>query len=748
MKRVTVGFCIILSLNFITAIGQNNSSILIDLSNDSVPLVHSQELDCSLYFEIGWTQLCSTSQHCKLFGDCCPDTKLPENNFTQEFTFDCLSNKEGLKSNGFSNLLKDYYMVGHCPPSTEEELDPASSPKTLCESDDPPRPPVTDNTTGIVYKNEYCALCNGVSGAHLVRWPSEWRCEEEFKANYTNATSLTLETILQFCKPVVFSPPSNVYHSSLLYPLRGCHTNVINRCPPVNPGTGLTAKEYDELIQKCDFGFQDAIEYSGVRFKNYFCAQCNIPEYDPKEIQCIIIEIYHHTPLGTQSPPPSTDEPKPPPFPILLDITGSGQVIVGKQTVVISSTEEFSCSEGHVFDYYTNQCRLDLCSPGYVMTATECVTNCSLIALNSTEYKNITDSVILWESVSENFTIVRFDSNGEAIICSNFSETYTQEVNTSTTELIYGYPEAFSIISYVGFSVDVVACIVVIITYSIFSELHTFFTYLLLNLTTVILLGDAVFLLGQIVLSVIFDDIFCQVLAILLHYLFLCRFIWMSVLIWNITRHMYRASQFIPLKNTATCPHLLYYMLIGWLLPAVIVGVVVTVNYSVPGSVAYGAGGSCWVTEVIALGVSFILPLALSLVFNIVLFTYSVAVIVKISRKGLGKSSDQSQASRNFRAMVTIFSVTGLTWIFGFVPLIDPALFWSWYIFIVLNSTQAVLIFVAYVLKPRVLLLYKKAVMSCCKMEHYETSTKSTKSSDIKSDMKTDLKENHADTNV
>ena len=721
MERVHVSFCFILSLNFIIAIGQSNSSSLIDLSNDSVPLVHSQELDCSWYF--GWTQLCTTSQHCKLFGDCCPDTKLPENNFTQEFTFDCLSNKEGLESNGFSNLLKDYSMIGHCPPSTEEELDPASSPKTLCESDDPPRPPVTDNTTGIVYKNEYCALCNGVSGAHLVRWPSEWRCEGEFKANYTNATSLTLETILQFCKPVVFSPPSNVYHSSLLYPLReGCEKNVINRCPPVDPGTGLTAKEYDDLIQKCNFGFQDAIEYSGVRFKNYFCAQCNIPEYDPKEVQCIIIKPYKFTPNRA----PSGTVPKPSFFPFLLNITGNGLVIVGKETVVISSTVKLSCPEGHVFDYYTNQCRLDLCSPGYVMTATECVTNCSLIALNSTEYKNITDSVILWESVSENFTIVRFGSNGEAIICNNFSETYTQEVNTSTTELIYGYPEAFSILSFVFFSVDIIACIVVIITYSVFSELHTFFTSLLLNLTTVILLGDAVFLLEDIMLFTVFNDIFCQVLAILHHYLFLCRFIWMSVLIWNITRHMYRASQFIPLKNTATCPHLLYYMLIGWLLPAVIVGVVVTVNYSVPGSVGYGAGGSCWVTEVIALGVSFILPLALSLVFNIVLFTYSVAVIVKISRKGLGKSSDQSQTSRSLRAGFSIFSVTGLTWVFGFVPLIDTTLSWSWYVFIVLNSTQAVLIFVAYVLKPRVLLLYKKAVMSCCKMEHYETLNKST----------------------
>ena len=694
-------------MEFLPAFSQMSSSIVLP-----PPPVKIEDIcNCS-------TTLCSKNEVCILFGHCCPEVDNSNTTLSQEFTFDCISNLIPPPVVRESH----YYMIGHCPPSTEEELDPASSPKTLCESDDPPRPPVTDNTTGIVYKNEYCALCNGVSGAHLVRWPSEWRCEEEFEANYTNATSLTLETILQFCKPVIFSPPSNVNHSSLLYPLRGCHTNVINRCPPVDPGTGLTAEEYDELIQKCDFGVADAVSYERIDYKNRYCTQCNVPNFNASLLSCLCVE--------RKSEDISNLIPKSESFifPILLDVTGSGKVVIGEVTIITSTTEEQSCPEGHVFDYYTNQCRLDLCSPGYVMTATECVTNCSLIALNSTEYKNITDSVILWESVSENFTIVRFGSNGEAIICSNFSETYTQEVNTSTTELIYGYPEAFSIISYVGFSVDIIACIVVIITYSVFSELHTFFTYLLLNLTTVILLGDAVFLLGQIVLSVIFDDIFCQVLAILLHYLFLCRFIWMSVLIWNITRHMYRASQFIPLKNTATCPHLLYYMLIGWLLPAVIVGVVVTVNYSVPGSVGYGAGGSCWVTEVIALGVSFILPLALCLVFNIVLFTYSVAVIVKISRKGLGKSSDQSQASRNFRAMATIFSVTGLTWIFGFVPLIDPALFWSWYIFIVLNSTQAVLIFGAYVLKPRVLLLYKKAVMSCCKM-HYETSTKSTKSS-------------------
>ena len=40
------------------------------------------------------------------------------------------------------------------------------------------------------------------------------------------------------------------------------------------------------------------------------------------------------------------------------------------------------------------------------------------------------------------------------------------------------------------------------------------------------------------------ENVVCQVVAILLHYLFLARFVWMSLLSLNVARHFYHALKF------------------------------------------------------------------------------------------------------------------------------------------------------------------------------------------------------------
>ena len=49
----------------------------------------------------------------------------------------------------------------------------------------------------------------------------------------------------------------------------------------------------------------------------------------------------------------------------------------------------------------------------------------------------------------------------------------------------------------------------------------------------------------------------------------------------------------------------------------------------------------------------------------------------------------------------------GLTWLFGFLANI-PGLWPLWYVFIVLNTLQGVMIFVAFVMNARVLQMYRK----------------------------------------
>ena len=83
-------------------------------------------------------------------------------------------------------------------------------------------------------------------------------------------------------------------------------------------------------------------------------------------------------------------------------------------------------------------------------------------------------------------------------------------------------------------------------TYVTFAEIWTFYGKLFINfLLGVLLLGDLNFLLCTTVHAVSLEDVVCQVVAILLHYLILARFVWMSLLSLNVARHFYCAMKFI-----------------------------------------------------------------------------------------------------------------------------------------------------------------------------------------------------------
>ena len=76
-----------------------------------------------------------------------------------------------------------------------------------------------------------------------------------------------------------------------------------------------------------------------------------------------------------------------------------------------------------------------------------------------------------------------------------------------------------------------------------------------------------------------------------------------------------------------------------------------------------------------------------------------------------------------FRVNVAVFSVTGLTWVFGFVALFAGTN-WAWYPFIIFNSTQGFMIFITFILTKRVLKLYWKFLL--CRNDTVSKSTKRT----------------------
>ena len=102
-----------------------------------------------------------------------------------------------------------------------------------------------------------------------------------------------------------------------------------------------------------------------------------------------------------------------------------------------------------------------------------------------------------------------------------------------------------------------------------------------MNFVLMLLLGDLTFLLGDAVYAVSLEDVVCQVVAILLHYLFLARFVWMSLLSLNVAHHFYHAMMFIVSEERESWHYLMLYMAAGWLSPLLALIVIVPVNYSV-----------------------------------------------------------------------------------------------------------------------------------------------------------------------
>ena len=153
---------------------------------------------------------------------------------------------------------------------------------------------------------------------------------------------------------------------------------------------------------------------------------------------------------------------------------------------------------------------------------------------------------------------------------------------------------------------------------------------------------------------------------------------------------------------------LLAYLLIGWGLPLAICIVTIGLNFSGRGLVLYGVTsdgrvGICWINHFVSLVVSFVLPLCISQSINLLLL---VLVTVFLCHSVRNKSTQhKTDYLRLMRVWLAAFSTTGLTWIFGFLALVDPTSS-LWYPFIIFNSTQGFSIFLAFLCTKKVFKLY------------------------------------------
>ena len=652
---------------------------------------------------------CRCDELCPRFGDCCFDSKHVPNRENNVPNFECVSNVLSERGDR-PDEMQYFWMIASCP---KDNTEVPNGLRDLCEVQSLPSPPISDNRTGLVYRNKHCSQCHGVPDREQMAWQSRWLCKNSLMNTFNSSGGrMDMEDFMAACNASVFKEPPDIAGKDRHYPLRKCDGNIIYKCrPPLEANT--SSDEYHVLERLCrnESGKVKTISTAPGVYKNEYCALCSSPDMNRSSLKC---------PPVTYSDPPRYDyEPQPPTYIIILDVTLTGIVVLDMDNITITSTIEQSCPEGQVYDVYRKECRKSHCQHRFTYNGSDCLpvtsniypSNCTLIALNDSEYQVITSQIIYWFALEQNVSVQGYNTEGKPLICTNFTTIFTTSVNETVTRTLYGYPAEFTILTYLGLSMDTVAAAILLFTYAAFAKMRTFFGKLFMNFVLVLLLGDLTFLLGTALHAVTLENVVCQVVAILLHYLFLARFVWMSLLSLNVARHFYHAAKFIVSEDRENWRHLILYMAAGWLSPLLVLIVTVTLNYAISGTVGYGVDGLCWMNERLAIIVSFIVPLIICIIFTAGAFVFVCIILVKLHRsdnetKGLKHRS----GSRNCRVLAAVFCITGSMWLFGFLALIDSALSWAWYIFIILNTTQAVFLTLAYVCTAKVLRLYRAAL--------------------------------------
>ncbi|NXK24009.1 AGRG7 protein, partial [Arenaria interpres] len=307
-------------------------------------------------------------------------------------------------------------------------------------------------------------------------------------------------------------------------------------------------------------------------------------------------------------------------------------------------------------------------------------------------------------------------------------------------QIKYKYAKPLEYISYIGVGLSV-AGLVITILFQIFTRKtrKSSVTWMLVSLCFSMLIFNIIFISGienqnarnhssnttsyyqqydttsnTLLISDMVDppaDSWCTATAVLLHYFLLATFMWTALNSAHLYLLLLRAMQPLP-------GHFLVTMsAIGWGIPAVVVAVTLGATYGEGKALNYRQEEFCWLAALDQnqnfsmqkpMLWSFLLPVALILLFNIIVFIkITVSVIWKKNENLTRHKKDSSM--KKVISSISIAVVLGITWTTGYFMLIShegTSLVFS-YLFCILNATQGLQICILYTFRSPI---FKKKV--------------------------------------
>ncbi|NXN20770.1 AGRG7 protein, partial [Nycticryphes semicollaris] len=206
-------------------------------------------------------------------------------------------------------------------------------------------------------------------------------------------------------------------------------------------------------------------------------------------------------------------------------------------------------------------------------------------------------------------------------------------------------------------------------------------------------------------------DSWCTAVAVLLHYFLLATFMWTALNSAQLYLLLLRAMKPLP-------GHFLLTMSItGWGIPAVVVAITLGTTYREGKALNYRQEEFCWLAALDQnqnfsmqkpMLWSFLLPVALILLFNIIVFIKVTISVIWKKNENLTRNKKDSFMKKMI-GTISIAVVLGITWTIGYLMLINHEgtnLVFS-YLFCILNATQGLQICILYTFRSGV---FKKKV--------------------------------------
>ena len=349
---------------------------------------------------------CQCDDECAIFDDCYTDASDSLDDecvktFTEE-DYRCRS----LVTNATKTQLA-VYTISKCPSGWIEEEEVDTEIRQIisdnCNSMDS-FPPVTDFETGLVFNNEFCALCHDVQSPIL--WSTLYFCSTAVDSALSSGT-LTTQVLTEFCEVSHFYPPQYHFQLQLRRLSRFCSPS-ISTCPPADQ---LNTVTYDEIINECKEGYQNLVTISSMSesqliFRNEYCALCN--GYLVEDLECFN-NVTHMFTRRSNSQTQVT---------LLVDAVSKVGQLSSTKTTILDLVD--GCELGCVFNSITNNCQGTVCN--FVVneepTASNGCSNFSPVHVSTTdaEYTDAeyTDAEYTDAEYTDNNRSVRFEPEGSA----------------------------------------------------------------------------------------------------------------------------------------------------------------------------------------------------------------------------------------------------------------------------------------------------------------------------------------------